>query len=88
MKSSERFYSWLIHNRILGSYIRNYREERGMSPRQKTLTLAILWIGIGYTAIFIVAKTWLTLLLFGIAVGVTIHIVTLKTIKSSKEKSA
>ena len=27
-RSSERFYNWLLNNRILGSYIRNYREGK------------------------------------------------------------
>ena len=79
-RSSERFYRWLINNRLLGSYISNYRDEKGVTQRQRVLTLALLWIGIGYTAVFIVSKLWLTLLLFGIAIAVTIHMLMLKTL--------
>ena len=84
MKSSDRFYHWLINNRVLGSYIRNYREERGITMRQKILTLTLLWVAIGYAALIIVEKLWLTLLLFGIAIGVTIHLLTLKTLNAKK----
>jgi uncharacterized protein len=79
-RSSERFYKWLINNKLLGSYISNYKDEKGVTQRQRVLTLALLWIGIGYTAVFIVSKLWLTLLLFGIAITVTIHMLMLKTL--------
>ncbi|MBN1685502.1 MAG: YbaN family protein [Spirochaetales bacterium] len=85
MKSSGRFYSWLIHNRLLGTYIRNYREKRGITVRHKIITLAVLWTGIGYTAIFVSERLWLTLLLFAIAAGVTAHLLLLKTLPAGKE---
>lgn len=58
-----------------------------MSPGQKTLTLSVLWVGIGFTALFAVSRLWLQLTLLGIAIGVTIHVLTLKTISISKEKA-
>lgn len=74
-RSSERFYLKLINNPVLGAYIRNSREGRGMRRRDKAVTLALLWIGIGATMIWTVEAIWLRLLLFGIASGVTIHVV-------------
>jgi uncharacterized membrane protein YbaN (DUF454 family) len=74
-RSSERFYLKLINNPVLGAYIRNSREGRGMRRRDKAITLALLWIGIGATMIWTVEAIWLRLLLFGIASGVTIHVV-------------
>jgi uncharacterized membrane protein YbaN (DUF454 family) len=74
-RSSERFYLKLINNPVLGAYIRNSREGRGMRRRDKAITLALLWIGIGATMIWTVEAIWLRLLLFGIAGGVTIHVV-------------
>ena len=85
MKSSERFYTWLINNRILGSYIRNYKEKKGITLRHKIITLIALWVGIGYAAIFVSQKLWLTLLLFAIAVGVTIHLLLLKTLPAEEK---
>ena len=29
-KSSKRFYNWLMNNRILGTFIKNYKEGLGM----------------------------------------------------------
>ena len=85
MRSSERFYTWLMNNRLIGNYIRNYREKKGITLRQKILTISLLWVGIGYTAFFVVSKTWITVLLLAIALAVSIHLLILRTL--SREES-
>lgn len=80
-RGSERFYNWLLNNRWCGEYIRNYREGRGILLKQKVLTLLLLWLTIGYTAGFVVPLWWVRLLLFIIAVGVTLHLVRVKTFR-------
>ncbi len=73
-RSSDRCYEWLTRHRWLGAYIRNSREGRGMTRRHKTLTLAMLWIGIGASAIFSVDAWWLRAGLVLIAAAVTAHV--------------
>jgi uncharacterized membrane protein YbaN (DUF454 family) len=73
-RSSERYYQRLVQHKWLGSYIRNSREGGGMSRRHKIFTLALLWIGIGTTAVFTVEAWWLRTLLAGIALAVTVHV--------------
>ena len=77
-KSSRRFYNWLINNRILGRYIKDYREGKGIPLKVKIITISILWITIGYSAIFAIDILWVRILLVLIAVGVTIHIASMK----------
>ena len=77
-RSSERFYRWLIGNRLLGGYIRRYRDGRSMTRWHKALTLAFLWLGIGLSIAFVGPDLWARLLLGVVAVGVTAHIVMLK----------
>ncbi len=77
--SSERFYHWLITNRWFGDYIRNYREGRGISLKQKVLTISLLWLTIGVTSVFLISQWWLRLVMVVIAVGVTIHLLRIKT---------
>lgn len=81
-RSSPRFHAWLVNNRFLGSYISAYHEGRGMSLRDKWISLATLWVGIGVTAVFFVDVLWVRCLLIAIAVGVTIHIVRLPTYRA------
>ncbi len=82
VRSSRRFYHWLITNRWFGAYIRNYRAGLGIPLAQKLLTLLMLWLSIGYAAGFVITPWWGKLILVSIAIGVTIHLLTIKTFKS------
>jgi uncharacterized membrane protein YbaN (DUF454 family) len=77
-RSSDRFYRKLVNSRWLGSYIRSSREGAGMSRRQKIFTLALLWVGIGASAIWSVDAWWLRVLLLLIALSVTVHVARIK----------
>ncbi len=81
VRSSERFYSWLIGHRILGRYLKNYWEGRGVARRDKISAIIVLWVTIGFSATAVATNWWGRLLLLIIAAGVTIHIVKLKTLK-------
>jgi len=80
-RSSRRFYDWLLANRWCGAYIRNYREGRGITIRHKAFTLALLWLTIGYTTGRVVTLGWVRLLLLAVAVGVTVHVVRIRTFR-------
>lgn len=41
-RSSERFYVWLLTNRVFGSYIRDWREKRGLSIPLKIWVIIML----------------------------------------------
>ncbi|MBI9051598.1 MAG: YbaN family protein [Anaerolineaceae bacterium] len=84
-RSSKRFYDWLMNNRVFGTYIRNYRAGLGIPLKQKIFSITLLWVSIGYSVIFVVDMWWLRILLLGIAVGVTIHLVSIKTYKAESE---
>lgn len=78
-RSSERFHNWLLSNRLFGSYIKNYKSGQGISMRQKVSTLAMLWASIGISIWLLGAGFWSTLILAAVAIGVTLHLVLLKT---------
>jgi uncharacterized membrane protein YbaN (DUF454 family) len=80
IRSSERLYTWLIHHKLFGSYIRHYREHRAITLRAKIVTLVLLWSVMGYTALGVVTAWWLRALLGAVAVGVTLHLLQLKTL--------
>ena len=82
-KSSSKFHYWLLHNKILGSYIRNFREGLGMPIKVKAFTLSFLWIMI-IIAILIVQILWVQILLIIIALAVTIHISLIRPKKEPK----
>lgn len=85
--SSERFHNWLLNNRWCGAYIKNYKSGKGISIRQKISTIAILWASIGMS-IWLLGGFWVTLLLIVVAVGVTIHLLWIKTYRPEQPAAA
>lgn len=83
-KSSPRLYDWLLRNHYLGIYIRNFREYKAIPLRAKIVSVVLLWATIGYCVLAVVEALWLRLLLAAIAVGVTIHIWSYKTLRKNK----
>jgi hypothetical protein len=77
-KSSKKFYNWLINNKILGSYIRYYREGKGMPVKIKIFTISLLWIIILISAFFFITIVWVRILLIIIAVAVSTHIILIR----------
>jgi uncharacterized membrane protein YbaN (DUF454 family) len=73
-RSSERFHRRLVEHRLLGAYI---RQSRGMSPRDKAISVGVLWISLIVTMVWTAHAWWLRLLLIGIGAGVTAHVVRL-----------
>ncbi len=80
-RSSRRFYFWLINHKYFGEHIRNYRERGGTTARVKTVAISMLWITISISAIFAVDAWWIRAVLLMIAIGVTIHISSIRTLK-------
>lgn len=79
-RSSPRFYDWLINHRQLGEYIRNYRDKRAIKQRARVTAIVLLWLTIGASVLF-VDDLWLRLTLAVVAIGVTIHLLSLRTIR-------
>lgn len=80
-KSSKKFYYWLLNNKWFGSYLKNYREGKGIPLKIKIMALSFLWSTILLSTIFFLDNIYLRILLISIAVGVTIHISLIKTKK-------
>lgn len=78
-RSSPRFHTWLINNRYLGGYIKNYRAGRGLPMMQKVCTIGLLWTTITLSIVFAVDAWWGKALLAAVAIGVTWHVATLPT---------
>lgn len=86
-RSSEKFYNWLLNNRILGSYIRNYLEGKGMPKKVKIFTISMLWTTILISAFLIIQIIWVRVVLIIIAIGVTIHIILIRPKKEKTESN-
>ena len=79
IRGSKKFYNWLIKNKWFGEYIKNYQEGKGVPLNVKIISLIILWITIIFSTIVIVSYFLIRIILIIIAIGVTIHIMAIKT---------
>jgi uncharacterized membrane protein YbaN (DUF454 family) len=85
-RSSTRFYDWLINNKLIGTYIKNYREGKGLPLKVKVFTILLLWITILFSEFFILLISWVKIILIIIAIGVTIHILKIKTYIQKRQR--
>ncbi len=83
-KGSPKLYKWLLNNKYLGSYIRNYREEKAITLQTKVVSLTLLWVTLPYSIFFVVHILWLRILLGAVLIAVTIHILSFKTLKKNR----
>lgn len=82
IRSSPQLYDWLLANRYLGEYIRNYRENRAIPLRAKVLSLTLMWGTMLYCVFaLLTAWWWAQVALLVVAVGVTWHILSFTTLK-------
>jgi uncharacterized membrane protein YbaN (DUF454 family) len=81
MKSSPKANEWLKKNRWLGPYLKNYTEKSGLTVKSKLVLISILWISITFSAFILTDIPAIRILLLLIAIGVTIHLVMVKTAK-------
>ena len=43
-KSSQKFYDWIINNKMFGHHVKNYREGKGIPKKSKPIILGTMWI--------------------------------------------
>jgi uncharacterized membrane protein YbaN (DUF454 family) len=79
-KSSKSLLKKLLANRLVGKYITDYQQNRGIRKSIKIYVLSLLWTTITLSIVFFAGSIWLKILLGCVAVGVTIHISTFKTL--------
>jgi len=82
-RSSPRLQAALAQSRLFGPFIVNYRKHTGITIRRKVVTLIILWAGL-ITSSFFVPYTWIVAVLGVIGLGVTTHILLIKTASVAK----
>lgn len=79
VKSSPKTNEWLSNHKILGAYLKNYQDKSGLAVKTKVFNITFLWLMILTSAYFFTDELFIGLILIAIAIGVTIHILLIKT---------
>ncbi len=77
-RSSPRLSEWLLSNKFCGSYIRDYQQGGGIPSGVKAAAILMVWGGISFSAIVFVEAWWIRGILYLIAVGVSLHILSIR----------
>jgi uncharacterized protein len=72
LKGSKRLYNWLINNKLLGKYIKNYQRRKGMTRQQKIYAISLMWIMIILSAGFLVHPVFVKIIILAAGVIGTI----------------
>lgn len=74
MRSSPKFYAWLVEHPRLGKYVIYYLNGQGIPKRAKIMAIAMIWFTMGISVIWVVPVLWVKFLLFFIGASVSIYL--------------
>ena len=78
VRSNRRLYDKLLSHKVLGPYISDFMLHKTIRKKVKAVSILTLWITIA-VSVLLVKLLWVKILLFGIAVGVSVHILSFKS---------
>lgn len=81
VRSSRRFYDWLVTHPRLGPWFRDYLEGNGVPLKAKIYTISTMWLSIGVSC-WLVPLPWARISMLISATLVTIYVLRLKTLPS------
>lgn len=79
VRSSRRFYLWLVNHKHLGPWIRDYLEGNGIPLKGKVYAIGLMWASIGLSC-YLVPMLWARAFMLTSAVLVTLYILRQKTL--------
>lgn len=79
MRSSRRFYLWLVEHPRLGPWIRDYLSGEGIPRRAKGYAIALMWLSIAISC-WLVPMIWARAFMLTSAVLVSLYILKQKTL--------
>lgn len=79
VRSSRRFYLWLVNHKHLGPWIRDYLEGNGIPLKGKVYAIGLMWLSIGLSC-YLVPMPWARAFMLTSAVLVTLYILRQKTL--------
>ncbi|MBU3054755.1 YbaN family protein [Pseudomonas indica] len=79
VRSSRRFYLWLVTHPRLGPWIRDYLDGQGIPLKGKVYAIVLMWVSIGFSC-YLVPMIWARVFMLSSAVLVTLYILKQKTL--------
>lgn len=80
IRSSEKLYKLLLRNKWLGGYIEDFQQKKGITLKNKVISITALWLSMGISLYFSISTLWMSILLVIIAVSVSAFIMSFRTL--------
>lgn len=81
LRSHKGLYDWLLNHPKLGPYIQNFMIHKSIPLKIKIISISMIWITLLNCAIFVVQHWALRLMFILLAIAITAHILSYKTLK-------
>lgn len=81
LRSNRRLYDWLMNHPKMGPYITNFIKHKAIPLRVKVIAVSTLWLTLLYCAVFVAEHWALRGFFILLAIGITWHILSYKTLK-------
>ena len=88
LRTSPRFYGWLIHHPQLGKYVIYYLDGKGVPLKAKVYTILMIWATMLLTAFVLVDKPIVKIILPLIGLAVSIYILRLPTLAVNNDATS
>ncbi|NLZ73766.1 MAG: DUF454 domain-containing protein [Bacteroidales bacterium] len=85
LKSSKKLYVWIISHKVFGKYIENYIKYKAVSRKSKIISITVLWAVLSISFIA-VNSLHVKIFLIIVGIGVTCHLVLLKSLEKVLQK--
>ena len=81
LRSNQRLYDWLMNHPKMGPYITNFMKHKAIPLRVKIIAISTLWLTLLYCAVFVAEHWALRAFFILLAICITWHILSYKTLK-------
>jgi len=78
-RSSDSLHAWILTNKWFGKIIRNYQTGKRLTKNVKIRAIGLMWAMITISAVFYVENFIIRMMMFGIALVVSIYLIRLPT---------
>ncbi len=79
LKSSTALYHFVLENKHLSPYIKDYASGNGIPVKAKKKAILLIWLSIGFSVLFVINQMFFKIMLVTIASIVSTYIWTRKT---------
>ena len=80
-RSSDRLFQWVASNERFGPTIKNFHGGKGITKNTKIRAIVMMWLTITLSVYFYVSNMYIFAFLYIIAIGVSIYLYKLPTLK-------